>query len=138
MNSSAVDAVIESALAEEHARKAPAGFFGRMRRRLALASLIQQEQRLFRKYATAAGGFLLTVGCVVALAYLASIPSRIAWYVPGGMGFVDYVKTQLSMSMRLFAAFIALGLAIPLCAALFAYFRPSGKSDGKRRDTLFW
>ena len=136
-----LDATIETALSTEPLRPVSPGFFGRVRQRLALVAMIRQEQRRFRQYAVGFGAAVLAAFGGLLLAYIASIPSRLAWYVPGGMGFVDYVNTQLLLSMWMLVAVIALGLAVPFGAMIFTFRRPTarrGGSDEKHRHTIFW
>ena len=126
-----LDATIETALSTEPLRRASPGFLGRIRQRLAMIALIQQERSRFRHSMTAGGAtFVVILTVVILLAYVGSIPSRLAWYVPGGMGFLDYVKTELFLSMRMLAALVALGAAIPLGSVLFSFLRPHLRSGG--------
>jgi len=129
-----LDAAIETALSTEPLRRVSPGFFGRIRQRLAMIALIQQERSRFRHSMTAGGAtFVGILTAVILLAYIGSIPSRLAWYVPGGMGFLDYVKTQLFLSMRMFVAVIALGAAVPLGGVLFSLLRPHLRSSDSRK-----
>ena len=82
--------------------------------------------------------FLLAVLGVLGLAYVASIPSRLAWYVPGGMGIVDYVKAQMFLSMPVLVTLLALAFIVSFGAAVFAFMRPNGREDEKNRKSIFW
>ena len=125
-----LDATIETALSTEPLRRASPGFLGRIRQRLAMIALIQRERSRFRHSMTAGSAtFVGILTAVILLAYVGGIPSRLAWYVPGGMGFLDYVKTQLFLSMRMLAALVALGAAIPLGAMLLNSVRSHSRSD---------
>jgi len=129
-----LDSTIETALSTEPLRRPPAGFFGRIKRRLAVIALIQQERRSFRYSMTAGGTAFLGVLTVLFLSvYIGSLPSRLAWYVPGGMGFLDYVKTQFLLSTRMVFALIGLAAAVPLGAMLFTFVRPPAKPAETRR-----
>lgn len=132
------DAAIETALRSEPMRRVSSGFFGRMRQRLAIVALIKREERWFRQNATAAGVFLLAVLVVLGLAYVASIPSRLAWYVPGGMGIIDYLKSEMFLSMPVLVTLLALAFVVSFGAAVFAFMRPTERANQKSRKSIFW
>jgi hypothetical protein len=132
-----LDATIEAALSTEPLRRVSPGFFGRIKQRLAMIALIQRERSRFRHSMTAGGATFAGILTVVMLVtYIGSIPSRLAWYVPGGMGFLDYVRTQLLLSIPMLVALVALCAAIPLGGVLFSLFRPRLRSgdNGKTQS----
>ena len=134
-----LDRIIDTALrTEEPMRPVPPSLYRRIRERLAVIAMIQRE-RLWFRYMMAAGGFLVfAVVSVAALAALfADVPALFTRDVPGGLGYYDYLKSDLFLSAKLVAGMVAVLAFLLVGLGLFTAFRPA-KRHPKSPDWTSW
>jgi hypothetical protein len=131
------DTAIESVLREEALRPVPPTLARRVKQRIALLTLIQREQSRFR-YALSAGVgvFAAVLIAGVALALLTGIPTRLVGDVPGAMGYWDYVKIEVVLSLPLVLGVVAILFALPAGAILVTALWPSRKPADKFHDPM--
>jgi len=90
------ETLIDKALREEPLRAATHGFARRLKSRLAIIALIEQERQRFGHF-MATGGVLLggTLGAVTLLFLFADLPGVLMRGIPGVMGYYDYFTTSM-------------------------------------------
>lgn len=126
-----IDTAVEEALRERPARHAPPGLYQRIRKRLAIVRLIQVERKRFR-YVLAAG-LCLVLGAIGVGALMSVLLVR---DVPGGMGYFDYLKSQILLSLPAVAGVLGFGIALSFGASVWFTLRPTRKSDNHIDDTF--
>lgn len=131
------DTAIERVLREEALRPVPPTLARRVKQRIALLALIQREQSRFR-YALSAGvgvfAAMLVAG--LALVLLTGIPTRLVGDVPGAMGFWDYAKIEVLLSLPLILGVLAVLLVLPIGVMVVTALWPSRKSADKFHDPM--
>jgi hypothetical protein len=133
-----LDQTIEATLAAEPLRPTPPGLYRRIRKRLAVVALIQQEQYRFWHSVAAGVGVLATAaGITLLLMLVFGGPSVLLQNIPGAMGYYDYLKTEVPLAF-VPMALMALGLLLvwPFGATVYAAYRSSRKAPGKFDDTI--
>lgn len=94
------DRLAEPALPVESPPRVPRRLFRRIKERLAVIRLIQQERRRFRYSVAAATGLIAgLVGAALLLALVTGYSSGLLGGTPGGLGYFDYVKTQVLLTL---------------------------------------
>lgn len=90
-----LETFINDALAGEPLRPVPPGLHRRIETRLHIAAMIAYERRRFRQH-MAAGAALLsgTFGVVFLAGSMLDLEEWLAWSIPGGMGYFDYVTVS--------------------------------------------
>jgi hypothetical protein len=131
------DMAIERVLRGEALRPVPPTLARRIKQRIALLALIHREQSRFRHALAAGIGILATVLTTgVAVALLTGIPTRLVGDVPGAMGYWDYVKIEVLLSLPLVLGILAILFALPVGAMLVTALWPSRKSADKFHDPM--
>ena len=126
-----IDGDIQALLEGKEARKAPPGLYHRIRKRLAIIRFIQVERKRVR-YVLAAG-LCLVMGAVGMGALVSVLVVR---DVPGGMGYFDYLKSQILLSLPAVAGVLGFCIAVSFGASVWYAFRPSRKSGNDIDDTF--
>jgi len=129
-----VDAMVESMVHEGPLRPPPPGLYRRIKDRLAVVAIIQQEQKQFRYvWATA---FLLVISAVAAsgmFAFAMGLPGLLVRDVPGGMGYYDYATASLRLSLTSVLAMViaitVIAVSVMVIAVLYFARRRGGSYD---------
>ena len=132
-----VDAMVESMVREGPLRRPPPGLFRRIKDRLAVIAIIQQEQKQFRYiWATACLLVISTVAASGMFAFAMGLPGILVRDVPGGMGYYDYATASLQLSLTsvlgMLVAVAAIAISVMIIAAVYLARRRGGSYD----DTL--
>ena len=110
------EALIEKTLREEPLRAATNGFGRRVKSRLAIVALIQQEQQRFGHFMAAGGVFFGgIIGAITLLFLFADLPGVLRRGIPGLMGYYDYFTASM-MTSGIFP--LLLGFSLGLMALL--------------------
>ena len=117
-----LDQVIEGMLDSEQQRPVPVGLGRKIKDRLVVVSLIQQERKWFRYTMAGAGILLGTLGMIAML--LVVFRQVVLSGVPGAMGFVDYLVNAARTFPARVVAVLLLAVALPLGVRLFKAIRP--------------
>ncbi len=104
-------------------RAAPPRLYARIRKSLAIVRFIQVERKRFRRLLLT--GLAMAGGAVGAGALMSVIVMR---DMPGGMGYFDYLKSQILLSLPAIAGAVGFGVALSLGASVWRAVRASHKS----------
>ena len=93
-----LDELIDRALRGERMLSVPAGFAGRVERRLQFVAAIEAEKRRFRYcFIAAAAIIFVAVTGLTALAMMGEVVSNVAYAIPGALGYTDYAISLIAV-----------------------------------------
>ena len=115
-----IDDVIEQALRNEPLQTVPPRLFGRIRARLVVAAMIEQERRQFRQSVAASGVVVLGVFAAgVCLAAAPELVERPLGDIPGALGLFDYAGSFSPCSLIRVAGLAVVAATIPIAQSIF-------------------
>jgi hypothetical protein len=132
-----IDPLVDSSLDDPPPRPVPRALLGRIRERLAIVALIDQARRRFR-LGLATGILILVIvlsgGSLVA--FFADLRGALARSIPGGMGYYDYLTSQILISLPRVLAALAGLTVLTVAVSMLSARRHARKSTNKFDDTL--